>query len=64
MKHHSRKFPFLSLLHKENLRVTEFEDMEMESERWDFGVHLDEDCNKLHHVRKTGKRQFSDGDQA
>ena len=33
--------------------------MEIGSEKCDFGVHLDEDCNKLHYVHKSGIRPFS-----
>ena len=33
--------------------------MEIGSENCDFGVHLDEDYNKLHHVRESGIRLFS-----
>ena len=33
--------------------------MEIGSEKCDFGVHLDEDCNNLHYVRKSGIRPFS-----
>ena len=33
--------------------------MEIGSEKCDFGVHLNEDCNKLHYVGKSGVRPFS-----
>ena len=33
--------------------------MQIYSEKCDFGVHLDEDCNKLHYVCKSGIRPFS-----
>jgi len=33
--------------------------MEIGSEKCDFGVHVDEDCNKLHYVRRSGIRLFS-----
>jgi len=32
--------------------------MEIGSEKCDFGVDLDEDCNKLHYIRKSGIRPF------
>eukprot|EP00795_Rhopilema_esculentum_P008508 gene8508-biopygen9552 len=31
----------------------------MESEKCDFGVYLEEDCHKLHHIRKPGIKLFS-----
>ena len=36
--------------------------MEIGSEKCDFGVHLDEDCNEFHHVCKSGIRPFSSVD--
>ena len=36
--------------------------MEIRSEKCDFGTHLDENCNKLHHVCKSGIRPFSSVD--
>ena len=33
--------------------------MDIGSEKCNFGVHLDEDCNKFHYFRKSGIRRFS-----
>ena len=59
LKFCSRKFPFHSYCVRRSSLLTRIEDMEIGSEKCDFGVHLDEDCNKLHYVRKSGIRPFS-----